>query len=216
LSFELPDPEHVETLKKSVMQVGFLSETLVDENNLSDILSGKHRKVSYSNWPERKVKVKSPLHRELIILHSNVQRQVPEDTTKQRLLRIARIMSTTGGIVTGLNGDRTIQPCVKEDVSAKMADLVPYTEQWIRHCLPDEYKHIEKRHKTVDEKLLSQVSSTTPLTPTEKSLLAVFEQKPKSVESVTTETEALNLTQITLPAPSCKCPSCDNYRHCYG
>jgi hypothetical protein len=95
--------------------------------------------------------------------------------TKQRFLRIARILSTTGGLV----GDKMIEPVKKEDVAATMVELLPWGARWIEHCLPAEYK--KEKHKPQDEK--GTPSTLSPeaeekLTEREKQYLSVFDEPP--------------------------------------
>jgi len=215
LSSEVLDKNHVEMLRKSVMTVGYLKEIIYDAENPNDLLSGKHRVAADSKWPSRVLKVESPLHRELIILHDNVQRDVPEESTRHRLLRIARLLSTTGGMVNG----RMVEPVKQEDVCERLTNpewpLVPFSPQHVRRCLPDEYKHME--HSVVREKPSENISSQfleEDLTEKQKDLLKPFAQKEKSVEELTTQ--ALDNEAPVYPKEGCKCPTCDNHIYCYG
>jgi hypothetical protein len=215
LSSEVLDKTHVEMLRKSAMTVGYLKEIIYNAENPNDLLSGKHRVAADPNWPSRTQKVESPLHRELIIVHDNVQREVPEETTRYRLLRIARLLSTTGGIVNG----RMVEPVKQEDVCERLTDtewpLVPFSPQHVRRCLPDEYKHMEHsvREKPSSENTGSQILEKE-LSKKQKDLLRPFTQKEKSVEELTTE--ALDNEVPIYPKEGCKCPTCGNHIYCYG
>lgn len=215
MSVEVLDKNHVEMLKKSAMTVGYLKEIIYNVDNPNDLLSGKHRIVADPKWPRKSQKVESPLHRELIILHDNVQRTVPEESTRYRLLRIARLLSTTGGMVNG----RMVEPVKQEDVCERLTNsewpLVPFSPQHVRRCLPDEYKFMEHsvREKPSSENIGSQIPPTEELTKKQKDLLKPFTQKDKSVDELTQE--ALDEAP-TYPKEGCKCPTCDNHIYCYG
>jgi len=118
------DKEVVEQLRKSKEVVGYLLPVVRDQKGI--ILSGRHRKYADANWPETQVEVKDPLHRELLILHYNVQRKMPKEETKRRLLRIAKILEVMG--------EPTGQIC------SKICSLVPYSDRYVRELLPEKYK----------------------------------------------------------------------------
>jgi hypothetical protein len=217
LSAELPDQEHVEMLRRSAQTVGFLSDIIFDENKPDDILSGKHRIVAVPEWTRKPAKVCSPLHRELIIVHANVQRQVPEEVTRLRLLRIARLLSTTGGMVNG----KMIDPVAKEDVCTRMTDpkdpLVPFSDHWVRKCLPDEFKHVEFKNKPQKEADLGPptILSDKNLTERQKALLQPFTKKEKDVGKLVEAGLQTGTLGTTYPFVDChcqpieiKCPDC--------
>lgn len=201
MSFTVCNKDHVEMLRKSAATVGFLTDIIVNEEKPNDILSGKHRAEAVENWPKRPKKIDSPLHRELIIIHGNVQQQAPEEVTRQRLLRIANILWTTGGMVNG----RMIKPVPKEDVCDRMTDpndpLVPFTPQWVRKLLPDEYKHHEMKRKKIG-KPVSQIKPISA-SATKKAL--------EPLQSSTNE----NPNENPFPFPDCKCKDCSNKTLCY-
>jgi len=119
------DKEHVELLKRSAEQVGKLQAVIVDQDG--KVLLGNHRKFAKLNWPERRITVKDDLHRELIVLHGNIQRQMSKEEAKHRLLKIAKILVSSG--------------VPKENVCQKIAELVPWTESYVAKILPKEFKH---------------------------------------------------------------------------
>lgn len=217
MSAELPDKEHVELLKKSAQTVGFLTDVIVDEKKPEDILSGRHRIIAIPEWTRRPAKVCSHLHRELIILHANIQRQVPEQVTAHRLLRIARILSTTGGIVN----NKVIEPVAKEDVCARLTNpkdpLVPFSDRWVEKCLPDEFKHVEmKRTRTEIAEPLRQIDEAK-LTDRDRALLEPFHKVEKDVGMVIKEglTASKDLTTI-YPFAECLCNQCPKKSDCYS
>lgn len=121
------DQDTIEKLQKSIQIVGHLGEVIKDQEGT--ILSGRHRKLADPDWPEKEVTVTDPLQRELLIVHYNVQRTVSKEETQRRLLNIAKILESTG--------------IPKNEICTKVAELVPYTPQYVRQLLPDEYKRVE-------------------------------------------------------------------------
>jgi len=79
--------ENVEAIKRSLELVGPIQVIVKDQNGRT--LSGRHRELVDQGWPIRTIEVKDAFHREVIILLSNVQRQVTEEELKFRLNRIA-------------------------------------------------------------------------------------------------------------------------------
>jgi len=218
LSLEVPDQEHVESLRKSVMAVGYIRPILVNEKDTDDVLGGKHRIVADKNWPKHLRKVESELDRDLIILHDNVQRTIPEEQTKHRLLRIARTLSTTGGMVNG----KMVEPVKPEDVCKRLTDpdhpLVPFGQQHVAKLLPDEYKHMEHSVRTKKESF-ERIGVQIPredLSKKQQELLDVFADKPTITVEEAAKKEDFGLAQVTLPSPVCICPTCKGYHECYG
>jgi hypothetical protein len=215
LSAEVLDKDQVEMLRRSAQTVGFLVDVIFDEEKPEDILSGKHRIVAVPEWTRKPAKVCSPLHRELIIVHANIQRQVPEEVTAHRLLRIARILSTTGGMVNG----KMIEPVAKEEVCTRLTDpeepLVPFGTTWVRKCLPDEFKHVEKKNKPIDATVVSHTIPEDELTERQKALLEPFHKAEKTVESLVEEGLNFSTGPTVYPFIEChckptevKCPEC--------
>jgi hypothetical protein len=178
------DPSHVEVLRRTEKLVGHLYPVIVDEDT-GIVLSGRHRKFANNQWEEMKVKVKDDLHKELIILLANVQRQVAEEETALRFLRIARILEKRG--------------VPKNQISAKMADLLDgiYHQNLIIRLLPAEYK-LERKTKVT-----SSVKS---------SLSTKLDETAKEVR---TALDIRNtLTGDTYAFLDCKCRQCDHKENC--
>jgi hypothetical protein len=140
------------------------------------------------------VKSDSPLHAALINVNLNIQRQVPEKVTAHKLLNIAKILSTTGGKVNG----KVIEPVAKEDVCEKICELVPLTLQWIRKCLPDEYKHMEKSVRVSSEKVLSHDDMTEKVNAVREVTTALTIQKPA-------------IEDDPRPFKDCRCNECSHF-----
>jgi len=153
------DREHVELLKKSAERIGQLQNVLVDDRN-GQVLLGNHRKFADPTWPERRIKVKDELHKELIILHGNIQRQMSKEEAQHRLLRIANILISR-------------RVCTKENVCHKIAELVPWSERHVERLLPKEFKHSTGpkpkkpffpniiRHTSINREVRTTLSLTT-------------------------------------------------------
>ena len=118
------DTEILEQLKRSKQQQGYLQKVVKDQEG--NPISGRHRLKVDPKWPSEIVKVKDELDRELKIIHFNVQRRVPIEETKTRLLRIAQILESHG--------------VPKSDICPNITKLVPYSERHVRRLLPDDYK----------------------------------------------------------------------------
>jgi len=121
--------QHIAALKKAEELVGPLSPVLREKGSTL-ILSGRNRKLVNVNWPEMEKEVKDPLHRELIILLSNVQHQPTEEELKFRLNRIANAMTAVMQIP-----DETV--C---DKLCKMLSPEIYSERRIQQLLDDRWK----------------------------------------------------------------------------
>lgn len=122
------DREAIEQLRKSKELQGALVPIMKDQ--YGNIISGRHRKQVDPNWPETTVEVKDELDRELKIIHYNVQRKPSRKETQKRLLRIAKILKA--------------QCIAKENITAEVAKLVPYSDRYVRELLPDDYKQEAK------------------------------------------------------------------------
>lgn len=117
-----------ESLKKSKNTVGILYEALVSEDG--EILDGKHRLDSDPNWPKKNIVAKTRIEKILIRMHAHHRRRVPREETQTMLLELAHELEKTG--------------VAKETISSELAKRTPYSEQYIRLLLPEEYKQPEK------------------------------------------------------------------------
>jgi len=131
--------ELIEGLRKSRSVLGELYPVLVDDET-GEVLAGRHR--SEAGWESRRlVSVRRVaerlgldpsrpevryLCRLLIDLHSNWQRKPSKDETARKLLSLAKTLEDMG--------------VPRERVCARVAELVPYDESYVRRLLPDEYK----------------------------------------------------------------------------
>ena len=175
------DEETVEMLRKSKEVVGYLSEVIVDQQG--NILSGRHRKLADPNWPEKRVHVTDPLHRELLILHYNVQRPISKEERQRSLLKIARLIESMG--------------VPKHEVCSYIIKnkLTPFTDRYIRELLPDEYK--EQAKARAPQETFAELSSAR------SAIVGVKTQETqerKSEQAITVPASASGSVAPTLPS----------------
>jgi len=133
------DSDIVELLKISKEKVGFLNPVVVDQDG--NILSGRHRKYADANWTTIVKEVKDDLERELLILHYNIQRSIPKEETQSRLMRIAKLLESSG--------------CPNENISSTITKMTGFSRTYVAELLPEEYKMMSKARdfgKPVDQK----------------------------------------------------------------
>jgi hypothetical protein len=175
-------------LKKSMETVGPLQPILVDEKT-GEILLGKHRKNTGLPIPESKIHVKDPLHRELIIVHGNFQRQVEAEETKYHFNRIARFLEEQG--------------VPKEQICDKVCQLVPYSEQYVRRLLPAEYRMVSKARTQICEPSFAKTS--------------LADATPGTVSELGSQLGSLTEGSDVpaFPFKDCRCQGCPNEGRCY-
>jgi len=133
----------VKNLKKSLDTFGQIYAIIVDETG--DIINGRHRARAGAYHKEvvntaelaHRLGVSQEAARILLRMHSNVQRKVSEEETREELLALAEAFEKQG--------------IPKEKIPEMLIKWVPYSERYIRELLPDEYKHKEKKHKSIED-----------------------------------------------------------------
>lgn len=151
------DPEALELLKRSIEQLGQIYSVIVDSDG--EVLAGRHRleagatkKVTIDTQEiAERLGVSRAMAKLMIILHSNVQRKVSKEETREIILKMAKELEAQG--------------IPKEKIASELyKKYVPYSEQYIRQLLPDEYKMTSKaRPKQEFAKLVSQNDEELPL-----------------------------------------------------
>jgi len=121
---EASQEEVVEGLRKSKDRYR-LYPTLIEKGTMN-ILDGKGRKQADPTWPEQEVEIKDPKDRILIPLHANYRRQVPKKETQTYFLTLADMLEKDGTPI--------------HDIASKIAELTPFSEQYVRRLLPPKYK----------------------------------------------------------------------------
>jgi hypothetical protein len=183
----IPDKEHIERLKKST-EISYLQPVIVDQNG--KVLVGRHRKWADPNWPEVRVEVKDNLHGLLIRLAGNIQRNVSVEETSSLLIAIAKELELRG--------------VAKETICATMAKLpgMPYSERWIRECLPIEYKMESKRREFAEALPRIERQAHEEQVQEEATLASLEHKAPAKVETM-------------LIYPDCLCKKCPHQKECY-
>lgn len=139
---ETSQEEVIEGLRKSKQRLRPLYPTLIEKGTMN-ILDGKGRKQADPTWPEQEVEIKDPKDRVLIPLHANYRRQVPRKETQTYLLTLADMFEQEGIPIQG--------------IASKIAELTPFTEQYVRRLLPAKYKK-----ETMIRKIAKPVSQIKP------------------------------------------------------
>jgi hypothetical protein len=189
MSFVAIDKDHVEALKRSMEIVGQLQPVLVEKGtNGKKVLVGKHRAACPNCKDYREIEVKDDLHRELIILHGNVQRGIPEEEAKYRVMRIAQILEARG--------------VPKNRICQEMLPLVPWSQRHLERLLPKEYKM-----QTVPQKS-RHVSTFTPS-------MEVAHDLASKIRTALDEIKTVDDKPV-YPRKDCLCPNCPGRVECYG
>jgi hypothetical protein len=197
------DQEHIERLRKS-SEFGFLQPVLVDAKDPAKVYVGRHRMLANKNWSvlpinveeiAQKMNLPKELAAEIIIFQGNCQRTIKREETRDRLLRIAKILESQG--------------IPKQRICASIAKLpgMP-SDRWIREVMEelDEYKMdtgpeksevlpISTGSKTIDE---MKTATTKKVQETRTSLDSIDEQDPLA----------------RLPFEDCKCKQCSHLSNC--
>lgn len=201
------DQEVIIALRKSKEIVGYL-QPCVRDSKTGLLIAGLHRKVADRNWPEVTREVKDDLERELLILHYNVQRTMPEAETKRHLIKIAEILKAKG--------------TPQMEITSKIVQIVPYTKQHVYNLLPEEYRHkyvksqpVDSSHK--DTKKSDRAEASHKL----GKLLDKLEKEgrikvTKPLEEQDYEETISALSDLSLPYPDCLCGRCPHRKSCIG
>ena len=133
------DTENLAILERSLKQLGQIYSVIIDSDG--EVLAGRHRlkagatkKVTIDTQKiAERLGISRKMAKLMIILHSNVQRRVSKEETRELILEMARELEAQG--------------VPKEKIAAELyKKYVPYSERYIRELLPDEYKQVEKRN----------------------------------------------------------------------
>ena len=128
----------VQSLKQSIKNVGQLSDVICCKQHPEVILIGRHRtkatcgldnvnKKEYDvDEYSRKHSISHELGELLVAVHGDIQRTVKREETRDRLLKAAAILESSG--------------VKKEEVASKLAHLLPFSHSYILRLLPAEFK----------------------------------------------------------------------------
>jgi very-short-patch-repair endonuclease len=177
------DEETVELLKDSRRKLGEISSILVDKET-GDVIVGRHRaKAGWKSVKELTVEEKEKFARELNIpkeavpplirIHSNIQRDISVEERKSEVLEFAKTLEGAG---------------VKaEDISAKLSQLLPFSDRYIQKLLPEKYKVREKVEAGKKGAELSSAKSSEKLE--EKPKISIKSAEPLGPQTQYTEAE---------------------------
>jgi hypothetical protein len=190
------DPQVVEALRASQEQAGELEPVLVCLQHPDHIISGHHRAAAVGGLENvkkiekidveaytKKVGVPHEAGHELLILQSNVQRPHSMEESKDRVLRIARILESTG--------------VPKEKILSKLAGLI-YSASYLSKLLPDEYKQIDHARSKGRPRNSTVVNA--------HGLDFLRNQEPEEIGSLTTSTTVSSAYDAAYSTS--KCSSC--------
>ncbi len=150
-----------ESLKKSIQIVGELYPVL--ENQDGKILDGNHRVESNPKHHRKTVQTKNRIEEILVRVHAHHRRRIPQEETK--------------ALVDELAVELVKDEIPKNLVSARLAELLPYSPGYIRQLLPEEFKMPEKVEAG---KVSAQLS-------TQKNAASALEQSSKTSDRVECE-----------------------------
>ncbi len=145
------DPEALELLERSIRQLGQIYSVIVDTDG--EILAGRHRlkagATKQTTVDTQKIAERLGIFREMsklmIILHSNVQRKVSKEETREIILRMAKELEKQG--------------VPKENIASELYNkYVPFSKSYILELLPEEYKKTKHAPKKTEELPLVEVS----------------------------------------------------------
>ncbi len=182
----------VEGLRKTKQIVGPLFPAIVEKGTMN-VLDGNTRKRSDPTWPEREVEITDPKQRILIPLFANYRRRVPREETQGQILHLIELLNREG--------------VADEQMTAKICELLPFSERYIRSLMPSKFKKTEKAHKQ-DEKFRPPV-----LTEEEEKETTKF--KMADGRTMELPSKSLEVMFGTVTCPSCRtaldsvtCPRC--------
>lgn len=124
--------EFQEGLRKSKNIVGHIYPVIVKKGTI-EIVDGKHRKQTDPTWPEKEVEFADKYSQVVFRLHANYRRSIPRMETGSYVLMLAEMLEEKG--------------VPREQIASKLAEILPYSERWIRALLPKKYKMEEKTRK---------------------------------------------------------------------
>ena len=177
------DRELVEMLSRSRMVLGEFYPIVIDFDD--EVLAGSHREKA--GWIKRirvdtrdvarKLGVPVEVAKDIIRLHTNIQRKPSKEETAEILLRMAKALEKKG--------------IPKEKIAAELCKYVPYSDRHIRRLLPDEYKQIE--HKPRELELRKTEPDICPVTKN------VNEHSYHEMESQNLEPELVRVAKNVAP-----------------
>ena len=187
------DADHIHVLKASEEIVGQL-QPCIKEKGTNRILIGRHRKGGNPEWWTIEKEVKDDLHRELIIIHGQVQRGLSDEEARMRIQRIAQIL--------------TMQKSVEEkDVCSYIVrnKLLPWSQPYIDRLLDKRYKQNYPVHRKPKRNIINTGFNNE-----------LAETQAKEVKTALTDiSRTVETPEATFPFNDCKCKTCPHRSDCY-
>jgi len=130
------DREIVDLLRRSREIIGEVAAVIIDYDG--EVLAGRHRKEA--GWTKEvnvdtrvlaeKWGVTPAMAKEMVRLHTNIQRRPSREETQATIVRMAEELESVG--------------VERENVASELVKYVPYDRQYVLELLPEKYKRPEK------------------------------------------------------------------------
>jgi len=115
----------VESLRKSVQQVGKLYPRLVNQDG--KVLDGNHRADVDKDWEVKVIPTENRFKELLVRAHAHHRRRVPQEETRALVEEMAEALEKEG--------------VPRTEIAAKLVEVLPYSEDYTRSLIPDIYKN---------------------------------------------------------------------------
>jgi len=116
----------VESLRKSVQQVGKLYPRLVNQDG--KVLDGNHRADVDKDWEVKVIPTENRFKELLVRAHAHHRRRVPQEETRALIEEMAEALEKDG--------------LPKTEIATKLIEALPYSENYTRSLIPDIYKNL--------------------------------------------------------------------------
>jgi len=115
----------VESLRKSVQQVGKLYPRLVNQDG--KVLDGNHRADVDKDWEVKVILTENRFKELLVRAHAHHRRRVPQEETRALVEEMAEALEKEG--------------IPRTEIALKLVDCLPYNENYVRSLIPEIYKN---------------------------------------------------------------------------
>jgi len=164
--------EFLEGLEKSKNVVGYIYPVIVNKETLR-IVDGKHRKQVDPSWPEKQIEFPDKKSEILFRMHANYRRKVSKKERQTEMLMLASYLEEEG--------------VPREQIASKLAEMTPFSLNYVEKLLPKKYKQTRKAPKTKTDVVLVRhpktVTETTKIvTPSEEELETEIPEMPEMAE----------------------------------
>ena len=115
----------IESLRKSVQQVGKLYPRLVNQDG--KVLDGNHRADVDKDWEVKVIPTENRFKELLVRAHAHHRRRVPQEETRALVEEMAEALEKEG--------------IPRTEIALKLVEALPYSENYTRSLIPDIYKN---------------------------------------------------------------------------